>query len=235
MAVLELVGELLGKVDFEKSKIVQPRKLVFVCGGTKSGKPEAPRSMREILLTKAEAAGKPGELSGVKVVLAEAAVNSLAESSFENLLDLERYIAAIVHAVVLIVESPGSMCELGAFVVTPEICKKLIVVLQSEHVTPASFITSGAIKYFKGQEKTQDVDARILISVGLGSCNSSHLGSGLCRGRDDANPFRCDGCCACIARKRVIQGRGNWPCHHLDACLLSSSACGKTDRHQKML
>lgn len=152
MAFLDLTGELLSKVAFEKSKIIQPQKLVFVCGGMKSGIPAAPTSMREILLTKAEAAGNPGELGGVKVILAEAAVNYLAESSFSNLLDLERYIAAVVHAVVLIVESPGSICELGAFVMTPEICKKLIVVMQSEHIPRSSFITSGAIKYFKEQE-----------------------------------------------------------------------------------
>ncbi len=117
MGFLDQAGELLSKVDFEKSKIIQPQKLVFVCGGARSGIPAAPTSMREILLTRAEAAGNPGELAGVKVILAEAAVNYLAESSFSNLLDLERYIAAVVHAVVLIVESPGSICELGAFVI----------------------------------------------------------------------------------------------------------------------
>ena len=152
MAFLDLAGELLGKVDFEKSKIIQPQKLVFVCGGMKSGNSGALTSMREILLTKAEASGNAGELGGAKVILAEAAVDYLAESSFSNLLDLERYIAAVVHAVVLIVESPGSICELGAFVMTPEICTKLIVVMQSEHIPRSSFITSGAIKYFKEQQ-----------------------------------------------------------------------------------
>lgn len=155
---LDLVGELIAKVDFEKSKIIQPRKLVFVCGGMKSGILGAPTSMREVLLTKAAAVGNSGELGGARVILAEAAVDYLAESSFSNLLDLERYIAAVVHAVVLIVESPGSMCELGAFVMTPEICNKLIVVLQSEHIPRSSFITSGALKYLKEQH----ADAQVL-------------------------------------------------------------------------
>ena len=148
MAFLDLTGELLSRVDFEKSKIIQPRKLVFVCGGMRSLDPAAPTSIREILLTKADASGNVGELGGVKVILAEAAVNYLADSSFSNLLDLERYIAAVVHAVVLIVESPGSICELGAFVMAPEICKKLIIVMQGEHMIHPSFIYSGAIKYY---------------------------------------------------------------------------------------
>lgn len=161
MNFLDLTGELLGKVDFEKSKIVQPQKLVFVCGGKQSGKPEAPTSMREILLAKAAETGSQGQLGGARVILAEAAVNFLAESSFSNLLDLERFIAAAVNAVVLIVESPGSMCELGAFVMAPEICQKLIVVMQSDHIKKSSFITSGAIKYFKEQH-LEEHDERVL-------------------------------------------------------------------------
>jgi len=154
---LDLTGELLGKIDFGRSKIIQPEKLVFVCGGQKSGHPAAPTSMREVLLAKAEAVGKPGVLGGAKVLLAEAAVNALADSSFTNLLELERYIAAVVHAVILIVESPGSMCELGAFVMVNEIRDKLIVVMQGEYVPTPSFITIGAIKYFKDHQANAQV------------------------------------------------------------------------------
>jgi RNA-directed DNA polymerase len=154
---LDRAAELLGKVDFDKSKIIQPQKLVFVCGGQKSGNPDAPTSMREILLARAEAAGNRGNLGGAKVILAEAAVNFLADSSFSNLLDLECFIAAVVHAVVLIVESPGSMCELGAFVMAPEICQKLIVVMQSYHLPRSSFITSGALKYFEEQQEDAQI------------------------------------------------------------------------------
>jgi hypothetical protein len=118
--------------------------------------------MREILLAKAENTGNIGELGGAKVILAEAAVDYLAESSFDNLLDLERYIASVVQAVVLIVESPGSMCELGAFVMTPEICAKLIIVMQSEYIPLSSFITSGALKYFKYQQQEYDANDRVL-------------------------------------------------------------------------
>ena len=149
MGFLELTEELLRIVDFEKSKIVQPQKLVFVCGGRKSENPAAPTSMREVLLAKADATGDAGFLGGAKVILAEAAVSQLSQSSFSNLLDLEKYIAATVHAIVLIVESPGSMCELGAFVAVPEIREKLIVVIQSQYLPIVSFITDGAIRYFQ--------------------------------------------------------------------------------------
>lgn len=149
MKFLDLAGELLAKVDFDESKIILPQKLVFVCGAQSDDKLGPPKSMREILLSKAYAAGPPGEFGGAKVLLAEVAVKALAESSFTNLLDLETYIAAVVQAVILIVESPGSMCELGAFIMVEEISKKLIVVVQGKYKNTPSFITSGAIKYFK--------------------------------------------------------------------------------------
>ncbi|MFN3720735.1 MAG: retron St85 family effector protein [Rhizobium rhizophilum] len=158
MNFLDVTGEFLGKIDFAKSKIVQPQRLVFVCGGQNSGDPKSPTSMREILLSRASSTGKAGYIGPARVILAEAAVNFLSRSSFSNLLDLERFIAAAVHAVILIVESPGSMCELGAFVMAPEIREKLIVVMQSDHIPRSSFITNGAIQYFEDNEK----DAQVL-------------------------------------------------------------------------
>ncbi len=105
--------------------------------------------MREILLAKAYAAGKKDEFGGAKVLLAEVASRMLSDTSFNDLLELERYIAAVAQAVILIVESPGSICELGAFVMVPEISDKLIVILQGKYKSAPSFITDGAIKYFR--------------------------------------------------------------------------------------
>ncbi len=84
-----------------------------------------------------------------KVLLAEQAMNALADSSFSNLFEMERYIAALSQSVILIVESPGSFCELGFFVSFREIGEKLIVVNQSQYSNIQSFIISGAVKYFK--------------------------------------------------------------------------------------
>jgi hypothetical protein len=147
VAFLDTTGELLGKVDFEKSEIIQPQKLVFVCGGKASGVGGAPTSLRELLLQHSAANGQNGKFGGADVLLAEEAMNALANSSFSNLLDLEEYIAAIVDSVILIVESPGSMCELGAFVKTSEIREKLVVILPGDHKNVPSFITKGAVDF----------------------------------------------------------------------------------------
>lgn len=157
MGFLDLTGELLKNIDFEQSEIIHLQKLVFVCGGKASKIPNAPHSLRELLLDQVSATGTPDKLGGASVLLAEEAEKALAKSSFENLLDLEEYIAAVVHAVVLIVESPGSFCELGAFVKTQEIREKLIAIIPSQYKNDPSFITNGAIKYFEENYKTAQV------------------------------------------------------------------------------
>lgn len=104
--------------------------------------------MRELLINHSNKTSKPGEFQGSRILLAEEAVNALADSHFENLLDLEEYIAAAVTNVLLIVESAGSICELGSFVKIEEISEKLVIVMLSDHSYPSSFITSGALGYY---------------------------------------------------------------------------------------
>jgi len=105
--------------------------------------------MRELLLNHSRKTSRQGEFQGSRILLAEEAVNALADSHFENLLDLEEYIAAVVSNVLLIVESAGSICELGSFVKIKEISEKLVIIMLSDHSYPASFITSGALGYYK--------------------------------------------------------------------------------------
>jgi hypothetical protein len=157
VTIVELTDELLRLIDFEKSEIIQPKKLVFICGGKASGITNSPASMRELLLTYAASNGGVGKFGDANILLAEEAMIALAKSNFGNLLDLEEYIAAIVDAVLLIVESPGSMCELGAFVKTQEIREKLIVVMPSDYINVPSFITKGAISFLEENHPTAQV------------------------------------------------------------------------------
>lgn len=153
----KLVQDFFGAIDFNKSKIVFPRKLVFVCGGRSNGNETAPTSMRELLISHSSKTSEIGEFQGSRILLAEEAVNALADSHFENLLDLEEHIAAVVSNVLLIVESAGSICELGSFVKVEEISEKLVVIMLSDHSYPASFITSGALGYYKQNHNNPQV------------------------------------------------------------------------------
>jgi len=125
-------------------RVHRPKSLIFLCGGQQNQALEVVPSVREALLRHIPDRGQVGVST---IILAERATEALAESNFSNLLDLEEYIAAVVDAVVLIVESAGSICELGAFAKTDEIRRKLVIIIANIHNNGRSFITLGALKY----------------------------------------------------------------------------------------
>jgi hypothetical protein len=142
---LEKVIQLLELVDFEKSEIRRDSRYVFLCGGPIDSARGSPPSVREALLQHLPSRDR---INDAHIILAERATEGLPGSNFTNLLDLEEYIAAVVDGVILIVESAGSICELGAFVKTPEISSKLIILISNTHDNISSFIKIGALKYF---------------------------------------------------------------------------------------
>ena len=119
---LDRAIDLLMLIHFDKSVLRRDSRFVFLCGGMLDAAASKPSSVREALLRHLPLRS---EINGTQIILAERATEALPGSNFTNLLDLEEYIAAVVDGVILIVESAGSVCELGAFVKTPEISAKL--------------------------------------------------------------------------------------------------------------
>lgn len=72
-----------------------------------------------------------------------------------DLLELENMLAKSVHAVVILLEGPGSIAELGAFANHKELCDKLVVVVDRKHHRDKSFILLGPLKYL--EKKTGSV------------------------------------------------------------------------------
>jgi len=72
-------------------------------------------------------------------------------SAYEDLIEFEKDIAHICKAIVLFVESPGSIAELGSFTIIPEITKKLIIFVHSEFSDATSFISLGPIKRIQNE------------------------------------------------------------------------------------
>jgi hypothetical protein len=63
-----------------------------------------------------------------------------------DLLSLENLLAEAVDAVVLIIESPGAIAELGAFVNHPVLRKRLIVIQDERYRRTKSFIGHGPVR-----------------------------------------------------------------------------------------
>ena len=116
-----------------KSNPERPAKIVFLCGGTGEG------SIRFHL-------DKYLREQKLPVFRAEEVIDWRNSSVFQgDLLELEKYIAALSGVIVLISESAGSIAELGSFVNDKEIRKKLLVIIESQYRKKPSFISDGLL------------------------------------------------------------------------------------------
>lgn len=68
-------------------------------------------------------------------------------SAYDDLIEFERDIAHLCKAIVLFVESPGSLAELGSFAIIPEITEKLIIFVHAGRSSQSSFISLGPLKH----------------------------------------------------------------------------------------
>jgi hypothetical protein len=64
-----------------------------------------------------------------------------------NLLQVEERLADLSDVVVVIVESPGTFAELGAFAISQPLRKKLLPILEAEYRNDPSFIRTGPVEW----------------------------------------------------------------------------------------
>lgn len=116
--------------------------VVFLCGGFQS--PRRSR-IREYL-----ARNRPDCLN----FYAEAAWLVVAESNPDaNALEVERRLAQFADIVIIVVESPGTFAELGAFASSPDLRAKLLPILDSNHCDAESFINTGPVRWVDQESK----------------------------------------------------------------------------------
>ena len=71
-----------------------------------------------------------------------------------DLLNLENLLAESVHAVVIILESPGAIAELGSFANHKKLRDRLIVVIDEKYRKANSFIILGPVRYLDKNTKS---------------------------------------------------------------------------------
>ncbi|RNM06862.1 retron St85 family effector protein [Dickeya undicola] len=135
-------GVSLLKKQFHLSKVFKPKnisKFVFLCGANKSLTEISER--RKALI---EFSNK--NLSYTQFFLAEKVFSTLkSEEHKGNILDVEHLISDFSDYIIIILESPSSFSELGAFS-NNELRKKLIVINDVKFKKQQSFINLGPIK-----------------------------------------------------------------------------------------
>lgn len=135
--------------DFEHSKFnvsfLPPR--VFLCGGEVDIKEPIPLSARQRLVAYF-AAHEPDLFSAC--IQAEDFKDYFKEGAYSDLLEFESDIASIATLIVVCLESPGSMVELGLFCMDPITAGKLLVIAPYEEVAAEdSFIYLGPLAHIK--------------------------------------------------------------------------------------
>jgi hypothetical protein len=139
---LEEFHTFLLKVDFNKSIVKVGLTRVFLCGGARSAPNAPPTNLREFILRKI-LKDNPSE-----IVLAEEIFSAQIDPNiYEDLLTFEKNICSFCSSILLILESPGSIAELGSFCVIPETKQKLTILIQQTHNEQNSYIKNGPLRH----------------------------------------------------------------------------------------
>jgi hypothetical protein len=134
-------------IDLDASKVLNFPSLIFLCGGpieTGSGiQPSLRALFYERLL-------KDHPELRERVLLAEEANKwSKAAKHYDDLFVLEDDLAHLSAVIMLFVESPGSIAELGSFCHVESFRKKIIAVIEHRHEGQESFIQDGPVASLK--------------------------------------------------------------------------------------
>jgi hypothetical protein len=118
--------------------------LIFLCGGPpqNQGSPKRYRSVRDYFIRYVKA-NKP--TIAPRLRLAEDIGRWLDHERFTDLLEVENYLADLAEIIILFVESPGSIAELGAFSALTTVQPKILAVVNKKFDGP-SFIADGPVR-----------------------------------------------------------------------------------------
>lgn len=154
--------ELVRSMDPESVRVHAPSSIVFLCGGAIDPALSSPVVLRDAFM-------RVSKLSApsYSVVLAEDAKPLTADAGYDNLLRFESDIAQVVGQILLFVESPGSLAELGAFAALDTISPRLLVVLDEFHYNQGSFVKQGPLRYLEIEEGEESIIALDRIHVGI--------------------------------------------------------------------
>ncbi len=142
----------LEKISLENSRVDLSSPIIFLCGGLVDIKKTPSPSIRDSFLRYIH---KSDDILSNNIILAEDFKDWIHDSVYKDLLDFESDIAHISSVIVIILESPGALAELGLFVRNRVLNKKLIIFVNDSHYDTDSFIKLGPLRYLETiKEKT---------------------------------------------------------------------------------
>jgi hypothetical protein len=133
----------LARVDLAKTRIRSFGGFVFLCGGKNDPSFAPILSVRHAIYNEL-ASGRHGDIAA-RLKFAEDIQDWFRGGVYKDLVTFEEHLAGLSDVIVLVVESPGAIAELGAFAVSPSICDRLLVLVAELHYEQDSFIKLGPI------------------------------------------------------------------------------------------
>lgn len=148
--------KILAEIDLENSRIFFSKKpIVLLCGGHVPEKAYADAPDPAIKSLRDAVTRRVAVLMSPPYIFRPEEIKSWQDDGvFKNLMDFEADLASICSLVAIVVESEGSIAELGAFSQLPDLRKKLIVFVSEEFADKSSFINFGILRYIKEEHET---------------------------------------------------------------------------------
>ena len=146
----ELLERLASHTKLSNLRVRQFSGIIFLCGGPTSDRNGPPQSARDYFVKYIKE--QQPELSK-RIFLAEVintwAADMIREQYTPDLLTFESHVSGLASTVSLIVESPGSIAELGSFCLLSGIADRLMVVARDGWINEDSFIVRGPMTYLR--------------------------------------------------------------------------------------
>jgi len=138
------IPDLCDEIDLTSLRVYAPTPVIFLCGGQTriENRPASSESLRDAF----ERVRLGGTLLRYQVRLAEEVIPFYPKGHYKDLLNFESHIAQICELILLFSESEGSLCELGAFSMEPEIARKMLTVVMRHYYDHQSFVRLGPIQ-----------------------------------------------------------------------------------------
>lgn len=132
-----------------------PTNVIFLCGGQCSSINDAtPLSLRDAFL---KISDNPAINRSVLIQAEEITSLSFFKDHYRDLLRFETDLAQISELILLFCESEGSLAELGAFAVSDEIAKRLLVIIRDKYWEADSFVRLGPLRYLENNHGSEAV------------------------------------------------------------------------------
>ncbi len=143
--VIKMREALVAKIDLSASRLKPYEGFIFLCGGPTDIREVKPISVRDAIHREL---GKDSKIEP-RIRVAEDYKDWSHEATYRDLISFERHLAELSSVIVLVLESAGSIAELGLFSAIDEFKRKLLIFVETDYYQSNSFIKLGPIDYLE--------------------------------------------------------------------------------------